>query len=888
MFERGTKMSNSIGPGKKTARKKNSSKKTGVKIKKLLLAILIVFMVMGLAATAVTYKVVSAYLADVPDFDPRVLVPSVTSFVFDKNGAEVTPLMGEITRIVVPLEQIPKHMVDAVLAIEDDRFYDHPGFDLRGIMRAAWKQFRNQSFGAQGGSTITQQLVKLAFLTPEKQMKRKVQELYLAIKMEREYTKDEILEFYLNRIEYDYNAAGVEAAAHTFFGKSIREVTLAEAAMLAGIPNLPAKYSPFRNLQESMKRRNIILNRMLELGMISGQEAEEAKNEEPVLLDLPSRAYPFPHFIDYVIHDEMLRILKEIPQYKDTTVAERYDIIYKGGLKIYTTLDQRLQQVAEDTINNASLYPKTFTQDGKPLQPQAAVIVADHKTGQIKAMVGGREYSKDNVLNRAVKGKSQAGSVLKPIVAYAPAFNEGIAVPSTVIDDSPWVWSIKGSEPWYPNNYDRTFVGLVTAREALARSFNIPAARLVMELGVEKSKEYAQKMGITTIEKDRGPSLVLGGLTEGLKVIDAAQAFAVLANQGVRTDFVTILKIQDRFGKVIYEHTPRSSVVLSAEAAFLTTSVLQDAVRIGTVRGLQIGRPVAAKTGTSDRSRDAWLAAYTPELVAAFWIGRDSYAANEDGQYSAWIVTPPFMNPILKAAHEGLPVTEFVRPETISPPIPVCKKSGKRPSPLCPPEDIIYDYFPHAMIPFEICDIHIEVEICSESGLLPTEFCPPGTIIKKVFLNRPPYIVTDENWVGDIGRGPKDAGLMPPTEFCNIHTEQPQPPRDLSAEYRDDGSVLLQWQPPDGQTAGYLVYRKAPGEDSYRVLTVWPITVRSFTDSNISEGLYSYRVYNVNAEGVRSLPVTVSLSVDLQQELQPPGQTGNSNRGRGNNSGNNN
>jgi penicillin-binding protein 1A len=886
-------MANKTGSGKNSNTQKNN-KKPRKRARRFILSLLVVFLIMGLSAAAVTYKIVSGYLADVPDFDPEVLVPSATSFVFDKNGTEVTPLMGDINRVVIPLDQIPQHMINAVIAIEDDRFYDHNGFDLRGIMRAAWKQFRNQSFGAQGGSTITQQLVKLAFLTPEKQIKRKVQELYLAIKMERSYTKDEILEFYLNRIEYDYNSAGVEVAAQTFFNKSITEVTLAEAAMLAGVPNLPALYSPFRNLTESVKRRNVILNRMEELGMISAAEAAEAKNEEPVLADLPSRAYPFPHFIDHIIHDEMIRILKEIPRYKDTSVAERYDILYKGGLKIYTTLDQRIQQVAEDTLNNEKLYPKTFAEDGKPLQPQAAVIVADHKTGHIKAMVGGREYGRENVLNRAVKGKAQAGSVLKPIVAYAPAFNEGIALPSTVIDDSPWVWSIRGSEPWYPNNYDRTFVGLVTARVALARSLNVPAARLILELGVEKSKEYAEKMGITTLEKDRGPSLVLGGLTEGLKVIDAAQAFSVLANQGVRTDFVTVLKIEDSSGKTIYEHAPKSSVVLSKEAAFLTSSVLQDAVRMGTVSGLKIGRPVAAKTGTSDKNRDAWLAAYTPDLVGVFWIGRDSYAVDEEGDYRAWIVTPPFMNPILMAAHEGLPVRDFARPESISPPIPVCNKSGKRPGPFCPPEDIVHDYFPHDQIPFETCDIHIEVEICQESGLLATEFCPHDTIIKKVFLNRPAYLTTDDNWVGPVGRIPKDAGLMPPTEYCNIHTERPadlpEQPFGLIGEYRLAGYVQLNWQSAYGWIDGYLVYRRAPWQDDYHLLTEFPVTALSYIDDAVhEEGTYRYRVYSVDIYGVRSKPASVSVTVGTEPSQPPPdSQPGNSNRGRGNNSGNNN
>ncbi len=867
-------------PVRRTNNKNAALKKRKIRLKRFIVVLLVFFSLVFLAGAFTTYKVVSAYLADVPEFDPAVLVPAETSYVYDRNGEEVTALLGEINRITVKYEDIPEIIINAFIAIEDDRFFEHSGFDLRGIARAAYRQVtRQKTFGSEGGSTITQQLVKLAFLTPEKTIKRKVQELYLAWKMERIYTKEEILEFYLNRVPYDYNASGIEAAAQTFFGKSVSEVTLGEAAILAGVPNLPARYSPFRNREESVKRRNIILNRMFELGMISAGELEEAKNEELVLASLPVRAYPYPHFIDHIIHDELHRILRTIPQYRELSSKDIYDVIYNGGLKIYTTLDRRLQQVAEDTINNDKLYPKTITEEGKPLQPQAAVLVAEPKTGYIRAMVGGRRYNSDNVLNRATKGKTQAGSVLKPLVAYGPAFNEGIAVPGTVLDDSPTVWHFKGSPSWYPNNYDRTFTGLVTARVALARSLNIPAARLLDQLGLNKGLEYLEKMGITTViypapgrEKHDSLSIVLGGLTDGLKVFDAAQAYAVLANQGVRTDLVTVVKVEDRNGRVIFEHRPRSTVVLSKEAAWMTTSVLQDAVRIGTVRGLQIGRPVAAKTGTSDHNQNAWLAAYTPDVVGVFWIGRDSYKKDEDGGLRAWIVTPGFMNPIMKAAHEGLPVRDFARPDTISPPVAICNKSGKRPGPHCPPEHIVNEFFPRDQVPLDMCDIHVEIAVCTVSGKLPTEYCPPGSIQNKVFLNRPPYLTTDENWVGEIGRVPADAKLMPPTEYCDVHSAQPSPPTGLTAEYRAEGYLLLRWHPGDELTAGYLVYRKAPDDDSYRLLTEETLSVPSYRDSDFgSGGTYSYRVYNVTAGGVRSAPATLTLELNFGLPEQPPG-----------------
>lgn len=883
------------------APKKRKSKKLG----RFLTGLLVFCFVMLLAGGVVAFAVVSSYVADIPPFDPGVLVPSETSFVYDRNGEEITPLITGVIRVVVPLNDISEHLIQATLAIEDDRFNEHKGFDLRGIMRAVYHQIVKRSYGAQGGSTITQQLAKDAFLTPEKTLKRKVQELVLALKIERTFTKAEILEFYLNRINYGSNAYGAEAAAQVYFNKSAKDLTLAEAALLAGIPNLPSRYSPFRNLEESLARQKLVLARMRELGMITPEQEQEARNEELVFASPPSHTYPYPHFIEYIIHDQLLPILAENPRYKGASQSELYNVIYNGGLRIYTTLDAKLQKVCENTINDASKYPTTTQEEGKPVQPQAAVIVADPKTGQIRAMVGGREYSSDNVFNRAVKGKMQAGSVLKPIIAYTPAFDMGIAMPGTVLDDSPWHWEIPGSTPWYPNNYDRTFKGLVTARYALAHSLNIPAAKLLEQVTVERGKEYAKKMGITTLDADRGPSLVLGGLTEGLKVIDAAQAFAVLANQGVRTDLHTITRIEDSSGVVIYEHIPNAESVLSPEAAFLTSSVLVDAVRYGTVSGLNIGRPVAAKTGTSELNRDAWLAAYTPDVVAVFWIGRDSYRPNQDGGLRAWQVTPPFMNPILKAAHEGIPVKDFTKPKSVSDPIAICNKSGKRAGPLCPEGNVVSDYFILASIPLDFCDVHVQEEICTESGLLATPFCPQYSREIKVFLNRPEFTPTDERWAGPVGRVPEDASLMPPREYCNVHSfgidfpwpggqdpvdpgdngngngnngngnqEDPTvpgdsdrvlPPFDLTASVDPEGNIVLRWLEGDPATTGFLVYRRAPQDNDYRLLTPDPVYTLSLVDHDARRpGRYRYRVFAVNEKGILSEAASVSINVTLR------------------------
>ena len=446
------------GKAKVSLNKVKRKLRTG-RLLKLLLAL---FLFVSLVVSVATYNVVAAYLADVPRFNPDVVVaPPESPFIFDRNGKEVTKLPGAENRIIVPLEQISPYLVQAFIAIEDERFFQHSGVDFEAILRAVFVTFREMDFGIQGGSTITQQLAKTAFLTHDKTVRRKVQELYLAFHLERTFTKNEILEFYLNMIFFDFNAYGVEAAARAYFGKSAADVTLAEAAMLAGIPNLPGRYSPRRNPEVAQSRQRLVLSRMYDLGKITQEEMAQAVEEtEQRIADgtwlTPPPQRTFPYFIDFV-KSKVIEILRNIPGYEDS--------LYRGGLRIYTTLDQRVQRVAEETLSNDNLYRQRKVVAGQPVQPQAAVVVANPQTGHIRALVGGRQYEEDVQLafNRAVAMTRPAGSVLKPIIAYAPSFEEGIAVPATVIDDAPAIWET-GRAPWAPENYDDKFLGLVTAR----------------------------------------------------------------------------------------------------------------------------------------------------------------------------------------------------------------------------------------------------------------------------------------------------------------------------------------------------------------------------------------------------------------------------------------
>jgi penicillin-binding protein 1A len=869
----------STAAGSVNSVKKKKGKKRFKVLKAVLLLIIIAFILLSAGALTIVYS----YVKEAPEFNSSTLRPSVTSYIFDRNGKEVTRLYDEQNRIEIPLEQIPPHVQKAFIAIEDERFYDHFGIDPLAILRAFVTNLRQRRWAVQGGSTITQQLIKDAFLTPQKTFRRKVQEAWLAVKMERQYSKSEILEMYLNRIPFAHGAYGIEAAANTYFNKSTAELTVAEAALLAGIPRAPNFYSPYLNFEGSLQRQNLVLTKMYKLGYINHRELIEAKEQEIILSEPPSREYPYPYFIDYVLHHELLKILTAMPQYKSR--EEAYEAIYNMGLKVYTTLDMDAQVITENVLNDESLYPqnvrvdmalmkellKSKDYDRYPqevlseegiLQPQAAAVVANPVTGEILALVGGREYSKKNQDLRFLS-RRQPGSSIKPIVTYAPSFEENLLTPGSIIDDAPF---IRGT--WTPENFDKRFRGLVPVREALVWSLNVPAVRAFERLTPHIGLEYAKRMGLTTIHADDyNLATTLGGMTYGVTPLDMAQAYAVLANQGIKVNLYTVKRIEDRNGSVLYEHRGEPEAVLSQQTAFLITDMLKDVVRRGTAGRLRVGRPVAAKTGTTNDNRDAYLIAYTPDIVVSFWLGHDITKLGTVRGGSGTTIT--YMNSILSQILKDVPPSDFVRPSGISGPISICSKSGLRPGPFCPPESIVHEIFPTGLVPQETCDLHLELEICSASGLLPGEFCPENEIVKKVFLNRPEFELTDDRWKLGAGRGPEDAELMPPAEYCEVHTRPASRPGGFIVYLLEHPlRAHLQWDyNPD--IIEYRVYRGIEGEEELILLQKLPGSITQYLDSSIEAGkAYIYSLVALNLEGVKSAPAEWVLFIPQREEQQ--------------------
>ena len=686
--------------------------------------VLIVFVILVGGTGGVLVAV--GYIQEAPAFDSAELKPPQTSFVYDREGELVTSFSGEQYRVSTDLEEMPEYVPESFIAIEDERFYGHFGVDTTGIVRAIWVNMRNRGI-VQGASTITQQLVRNAFLSPEQSMKRKIQESYMAIKMEEKYEKEEILELYLNRIYFGNGAYGVEAAAQTYYDKSASELTLPEAAELAGIPSAPNYNNPWSSQERARSGRNQVLNRMESLGFISSAEATVARRKELVYAE-PSVEYDYPYFIDHVLHRELKDILVSLPQYDNA--QEAYNAVYTGGLRVHTTMDTELQAHVEDLLNRDELYPETIYIDMDKLreamgnnnnrvpadypeayineekgvpQPQAAMVMAEPDSGEVMALGGGRNYDHNGNQLLRFRSRRQPGSAIKPITSYVPAFEVKALSPGSVVADTPYE---SADERYQPRNWDGRFLGDMTAREALVLSRNIPAVKTLEKIGPSTGAEYAKSMGINTIlEEEKGNlSLALGGLTAGVTALDMTQAYGVLANEGAKVPMHTVTRIEDRQGYLIWEKQTSPRRVLSSQTAYMINDTLEESHRRFIGNRLYVDRPVAAKTGTTNDNRDAYLVSYTPNLVTTFWMG---YDIQEMGQiHQGHSYSTSFTREALEKAFEKLPEEEFQRPSGLSE-VSICSVSGLRPSHHCRDAGTVTTgMFTSDMVPQAVCRIH--------------------------------------------------------------------------------------------------------------------------------------------------------------------------------------
>jgi 1A family penicillin-binding protein len=578
--------------------------------------------------------------------DVRVLrgyVPSETTYIYDIKGKELASLHGEANREVVKLDQINPVLKRAVLAMEDSHFYMHHGINPNSVGRALLINWEKNTV-VEGGSTLTMQLVKNLFLKPERKFSRKIAEAVMAIRLEQIFTKDQILEMYLNQIYWGHNNYGIQTAAQSYFSKTADQLNLAESAMLAGLIQSPEEYSPFVNLKVAKERQSIVLNRMETLGWISAAEAEAARKYKLNIGKLTSwRTSKLPFITEAVVSELNERFGREA--------------VLKGGMRVQTTIDTKFQEMAEQTV--ASSYANIRYRG--LYAGQVALAAVDPRTHFVKALVGGVSYKKSQ-FNRASQAKRQPGSAFKPFVYYT-AFATGKYGPSSTVMDTPV--SYRDGSGWYsPRNYGGGYSGAMTIRTALTVSANVPAVKIGRAVGLDKVIETCRTLGIKS-PMEPVTSLPLGAI--GLTPLEMAGAYATFASNGWYSDTTIIVRVTDSTGNVLLDNTPKPRLVLDPWATASLTNVLQGVINGGTGKAAQIGRPAAGKTGTTSSERDVWFVGYTPQLSTAVWIGNDNNRPLGGGATGGQYAAPIWRNFMLKAL-KNEPAQSFPAPSKFNRP----------------------------------------------------------------------------------------------------------------------------------------------------------------------------------------------------------------------------
>jgi 1A family penicillin-binding protein len=750
--------------------------------------------------------------SDLPSLDDvRGYATAPSSKVYDRHGRLLfempPPLTGRHTP--VPLTDVPESLRQAIVATEDGSFYENPGVDAWAIIRAVWINLRGGEV-LSGGSTITQQLARNLLLRPEERyertLARKLREAVLAWRLARRYSKDEILELYLNEIYFGNMAYGVEGAAQAYFGKHVRDLDLAECAMLAGLPQAPTLYNPLEHLKEAKERQDIVLDLMVKQGYLSVDQARLARVERLHFASAPFSIHA-PHFVMYV------RGLLE-----DELGLSRLE---QGGLLIHTTLDLDLNEAARDLVRYRleRLVECNGRQAGCPPGGHnvrnAALVALDPNTGEILAMLGSPDYFSARI-DGAVNGTTalrQPGSSIKPIT-YAAALEGGEFTPATMMFDVRTSFVTKEGTPYVPLNYDLQFRGPVRVREALASSYNLIAVKVLDTIGVEAMTGLARRLGITTFDDtDRlGLALALGG--GEVRLLEQAAAYAAFANGGHAVKPVAIDRVEDAEGRVLWSPGPAvSDRVLDERAAYLITDILSDdtarSPSFGEGSVLALTRSAAVKTGTTTDFRDNWTVGYTPGLVAGVWVGN---ADNEPMRDVTGISgAAPIWHDFMETALKGRPVRVFDRPEGLVE-VEVCSLSGLLPGRDCPHR--VSELFLEGVEPVETCSMHQSIALDRSTGLRATAGTPADQIVERVYTEWPAEV---QDWARERGipeappvrvqQGP-GPGSAPPPVAENFEPGQPDlgrsQPEALSPLLRD--LPLVMSSPDPG-----AVYRLDPG-----------------------------------------------------------------------------
>ena len=728
--------------------------------------LLVILLVAGVAGLGAVIGIAKGYMDTAPELDLAALDSQAqTSFIYDCNGNLITEYKGTENRVMVSLSAMPKVLQNAFIAVEDARFYTHSGVDLKRIVGAFVSNL--SSSGTQGGSTITQQLIKNTLLSSEQSYKRKIQEAYLSLQLETRYTKDQILESYLNTIYLGENYYGVQVAAEGYFGKSLGELTLRECAMLAGVTNNPYYYNPRRNFytrtdgekdyaELTNTRTDYVLRCMYENQFITRDQYEQAldRSTAHVLETAASSGsgmYPYAHYVEYAVK-EVVGILLELNGLPDTSEnrAAMENKLRTGGYHVKLALDPDIQTTVEDTIRNWSKYPalrdpadkvyRSRNSDGtytEIIQPQAACAVLDYHTGELKAIIGSRtEVTARKTLNRATDMKMPVGSSIKPIAVYAPALEMG-ASPASIVYNMPipiagWK-DAKGNDSW-PSNYGGAgYVGPETLRTAMAKSHNTAAASTLMTMvGVDRSVDFLHRLGIDDAHIDATPfGLSLG--SSGITPLQMTVAFGVLANGGVYQEPISVLGISDSTGSVVWDghqHQDRRRV-FSDSTSWMIVDMLKSVVSSGTGTSAKIkGQTVGGKTGTNSDQKGVFFAGMTGYYASALWVGHDNYKALSSKSTGSGAAAP-LWQAYMSKIHSGLSNRDILEGSASDyglVKVTTCGVSGQLATDACRNDAMGYgtvtDWWKDGTQPTVYCQMHVSQTVCADSGMPAGPYCP--------------------------------------------------------------------------------------------------------------------------------------------------------------------
>lgn len=793
----------------------------------------LLILLFGLAGVGAVAGIAKGYVETAPNLDLAALDDQAqTSFIYDANGNLITEYKGTENRVMVSLAAMPRYLQQAFVAVEDARFYTHNGVDIKRIVGAFVSNL--SSSNTQGGSTITQQLIKNTLLSSEQSYKRKIQEAYLAMQLEQKYTKDQILESYLNTIYLGENYYGVQTAAEGYFGKSLAELTLRECAMLAGTANSPYYYNPRRNYYTRAKegvdyaaitdnRTDYVLRCMYESQFITYEQYQEALNKQTasVLEKSPSAGsgmYQYAHYVEYAV-GEVVDILLELNGLEDTS-ANRYAMENKlrtGGYRVKLAIDTQVQTTVEDTLENWTKYPslrdpsdkiyRSRNADGtydEIIQPQAAAVVLDYRTGELKAIVGSRTRpTAKKTLNRATDMRMPVGSSIKPIAVYAPALELG-ASPASIVYNMPlpiagWK-NAKGENSWPQNYGGGGYVGPETLRTALMRSHNTAAAQTLMTMvGVERSVDFLHRLGIDDAHIDATPfGLSLG--SSGITPLQMSVAFGVLANGGVYQEPISVLGISDSDGNVVWDgHANQERRrVFSESTSWLIVDMLKDAVKSGTGTTAKIsGQTVAGKTGTNSDQKGVFFAGMTGYYSSAVWVGHDNYKALS-GKSTGSGAAAPLWQAYMSKIHSQLPNRDILEGDPSQYGLvraTTCAVSGQLATDACRSDangyGTVTDWWAQGTVPTVSCQMHAVQSVCTESGQLASQFCPSvatrGVIV--IPQGHPLYQFIGTKYE-DVLREKLGSFVTGTGSVCTLHTSA-TPSGGVDSALASDAQVLI-------------------------------------------------------------------------------------------------